>query len=233
MWIDIVTLFPEMFRGPFGVSMVARAVHRGLVDLRIVPLRPFGVGVHRVTDDYPYGGGQGMVMRPEPVVEAVEWAMAHVPAPPTVLVTSAQGPVLTQSQLRAWAERPYLIVVAGHYEGIDQRAIEIVGGQEVSIGSFVLTGGELPAMVIVDGVVRLLPGVLGAGEGAADDSFSGPEGWLEGPQYTRPPLYRGLAVPDVLRSGNHQAVARWRREQALQTTRTRRPDLLEAGDRPR
>jgi tRNA (guanine37-N1)-methyltransferase len=227
MWIDIVTLFPEMFRGPFDVSIVARARERGAVDLRIVPLRPFGVGVHHLTDDYPYGGGEGMVMRPEPIVEAVEWAMAHVPAPARVVVTSAQGRLLTQDLLREWAALPYLVIVAGHYEGIDQRAVDLLGADEVSVGSFVLTGGELPAMLMVDGVVRLLPGVLGAPTGAQQDSFSGPDGWLEGPQYTRPLTYRGLTVPDVLRSGNHRAVAAWRRREALRVTRERRPDLLD------
>ncbi len=210
MQIDVITLFPEMFDGPFAVSMVARAAAEGRVTVNVVPLRPFGVGEHHLTDDYPYGGGPGMVMRPEPIVHAVEWAAARVPAPPTVLVTSAQGRRLNQRQLQQWATRPYLVVVAGHYEGMDQRVVPLLGAEEVSIGDYVLTGGELPAMVIVDGVVRLLPGVLGAADGAAQDSFSLADGALEGPQYTRPLSYRGLPVPEVLRSGHHANIRAWR-----------------------
>ena len=225
--VDVVTLFPEMFHGPFEHSIVARAVQAGLVDVRVVGLRPFGVGVHRVTDDYPYGGGQGMVMRPEPLVQAVEWCQARVPHPARVVVTAARGRLLTQRMLEAWSGCPYLIVVAGHYEGIDQRVVDVLGAEEVSIGNFVLTGGELPAMVVVDGVVRLLPGALGDRESARQDSFSGPSGLLEGPQYTRPPVFRGLAVPGVLLSGDHARIAAWRAEQALATTAGRRPDLLE------
>jgi tRNA (guanine37-N1)-methyltransferase len=211
MRIDVVTLFPEMFQGPFAVSMLARAAQRGLVTVNVVGLRPFGVGEHRLTDDYPYGGGPGMVLRPEPLVRAVEWAAAHVPAAPTVLVTSAQGRPLLQRHLREWAERPYMVVLAGHYEGIDQRVVDLLGAQEVSLGDFVLTGGELPAMVLVDGIARLVPGVLGAVDGAREDSFSASPDALEGPQYTRPPTYRGLAVPDVLLSGDHARIRAWRR----------------------
>ncbi|MCL8207803.1 MAG: tRNA (guanosine(37)-N1)-methyltransferase TrmD [Actinomycetia bacterium] len=224
MQIDILTLFPEMFRGPFDISIVGRARERGLVRIRLVPLRPFGVGRHRQTDDYPYGGGPGMVMRPEPIVEAAEWAMAHVPHPPTVILTSAQGRPLTQALLRAWAERPYLLVVAGHYEGVDERVVDLLEAEEVSLGDFVLTGGEIPAMAIVDGVTRLLPGVLGDPDGARQDSFGPDPRWLEGPQYTRPLVYRGLAVPDVLRSGHHARIAAWRREQAEAKARRLRPE---------
>lgn len=224
--IDIVTLFPEMFAGPFDHSMVGRAREKGLVDIRLVGLRPFGVGIHQITDDYPYGGGAGMLMRPEPLVEACEWAMAQVPKPAKILVTSAQGTVVSEPQLEAWARLPYLILVAGHYEGIDQRAIEILGAEEVSLGDYVLTGGELAAMVITDGVVRLLPGVLGAQDGAQTDSFSQADRWLEGPQYTRPWEFRGRVVPEVLKSGDHQRIAAWRREQSRRVTTERRPDLL-------
>ena len=224
MHIDIVTLFPEMFRGPFGVSMVGRAVAQGLVSVNVVPLRPFGVGEHHLTDDYPYGGGPGMVMRPEPIVRAVEWARARVPADGTVLVTSAQGRPVTQRQLQAWAKLPYLVLVAGHYEGIDQRVVPLLDAEEVSIGDYVLTGGELPAMVIADGVVRLLPGVLGASDGAAQDSFSGADGTLEGPQYTRPLTYRGLTVPEVLRSGHHEKIRAWRLAEGVRAAERRTPD---------
>jgi tRNA (guanine37-N1)-methyltransferase len=225
MRIDIVTLFPEMFQGPFAASMLARAQAQGAVEIGMVPLRPFGVGVHRITDDYPYGGGAGMLMRPEPLVEAVEWAMARVPHPARVIVSSAQGRLLTQPMLEEWAKLPYVIMIAGHYEGIDQRVIDILEADEVSLGSFVLTGGELPVMVMVDGVVRLLPGVLGAEMGTATDSFSGEDRLLEGPQYTRPISYRGREVPAVLRSGNHAEIARWRRREAERVTETVRPDL--------
>jgi tRNA (guanine37-N1)-methyltransferase len=214
MQIDVVTLFPEMFQGPFAVSMLARAQREGMLTLRVIGLRPFGVGEHRLTDDYPYGGGPGMVLRPEPIVRAVEWAQAHVPAPATVLVTSAQGRPLRQRHLRRWAASPYVVVIAGHYEGIDQRVVDLLCAEEVSIGDYVLTGGELPAMVLVDGIARLLPGVLGASMGADEDSFSGPDEALEGPQYTRPLEYRGLAVPEVLRSGHHARISAWRRRQA-------------------
>lgn len=224
MQIDVITLFPEMFDGPFAVSMVARAAAQGLVTVNVVPLRPFGVGEHHLTDDYPYGGGPGMVMRPEPIVRAVEWAAARVPATPTVLVTSAQGRHVDQRQFQHWAQRPYLVLVAGHYEGIDQRVVPLLDAEEVSIGDYVLTGGELPAMVIVDGVVRLLPGVLGSADGAAQDSFSTEDGGLEGPQYTRPVSYRGLEVPDVLRSGHHERIRVWRRAEGMRAARRRAPD---------
>ncbi len=228
MHIDIVTLFPEMVRGPLGVSIMGRAVAQGLVSVNVVPLRPFGVGEHHLTDDYPYGGGPGMVMRPEPIVRAVEWAGARVPADGTVLVTSAQGRAVTQRQLQAWAKLPYLVLVAGHYEGIDQRVVPLLNAEEVSIGDYVLTGGELPAMVIADGVVRLLPGVLGASDGAAQDSFSGADGTLEGPQYTRPLTYRGLTVPEVLRSGHHEKIRAWRLTEGVRAAARRAPD---AGER--
>ena len=232
MQIDIVTLFPEMFQGPFAVSIVARAKAQGLLSLNVVNLRAFGVGEHRTTDDYPYGGGPGMVMRPEPIVRAVEWAAARVPAPPLVLVTSAQGRRLEQRDLQGWASQPYLVIVAGHYEGIDQRVMELLAAEEVSVGDFVLTGGELPAMVMVDGVVRLLPGVLGAPDGAQRDSFSNGEGDLEGPQYTRPLVYRGQEVPAVLRSGHHERIRAWRAQQGREAAARRARSLPGAPGSP-
>jgi tRNA (guanine37-N1)-methyltransferase len=224
--IDIVTLFPSMFRGPFDASIVARARQRGLVEIGLVDLRPFGVGPHRITDDYPYGGGQGMVMRPEPLVRAVEWCLARTPARGRVIVTAARGWPLRQTHLEQWSQERHLVIVAGHYEGIDQRVVDIFGAEEISLGDFVLTGGELPAMAIVDGVVRLLPGALGDADSARHDSFSGPRRLLEGPQYTRPPMYRGRGVPPVLQSGDHGRIAAWRADQALRTTAERRPELL-------
>lgn len=216
--VDIVTLFPEMFQGPFAASIVARAAAKGLVDIRLVDLRPFGVGVHRLTDDYPYGGGVGMLMRPEPLVDAVEWCLAHEPRPGRILVTSARGRPLTQPGLEELARGDHLVVIAGHYEGIDQRVVDTLGAEEVSLGPFVLTGGEIPAMALVDGVVRLLPGALGAEAGSREDSFSGSDRLVEGPQYTRPPVYRGRAVPEVLLSGDHARIRAWREEQARAST---------------
>ncbi len=216
--IDIVTLFPDMFSGPFAESMVRRAVDRGIADIRLVPLRPFGVGIHRTTDDYPYGGGVGMLMRPEPVVEAVEWCLAHDPRPARVLITAARGRPLTQAWLEDLAGAGHLVIVAGHYEGIDQRVVDILQAEELSLGAFVLTGGEIPAMAVVDGVVRLLPGVLGALSGSRDDSFSGTGRLVEGPQYTRPPVYRGHQVPESLLSGDHARIRQWREESARWST---------------
>jgi tRNA (guanine37-N1)-methyltransferase len=216
--IDIVTLFPDMFSGPFAESMVRRSLERGIAEIQIVPLRPFGVGVHRITDDYPYGGGVGMLMRPEPVVEAVEWCLAHDPRPARVLITAARGRPLGQRWLEELAGAGHLVIVAGHYEGIDERVIDILQAEELSLGPFVLTGGEIPAMALVDGVVRLLPGVLGAESGSRDDSFSGDERLVEGPQYTRPPRYRGVPVPEALLSGDHARIKEWRQQAARRST---------------
>ncbi|MCY0884492.1 MAG: tRNA (guanosine(37)-N1)-methyltransferase TrmD [Firmicutes bacterium] len=226
MRIQVVTLFPEMFRGVFGTSIIGRARRRGVIDLRLVPLRPFGRGPHRSTDDYPFGGGAGMLLRADVLVPAVEWAQAHAPEPARVLFTSPRGRVLTQGLAAELSREAHLIVVAGHYEGYDERALLLTGAEEVSVGDFVLSGGEIPAMALVDAVVRLLPGALGSAESIREESFSGPDGGLEAPQYTRPLAYRGLAVPEVLVSGNHAAVAHWRQEQSRALTAARRPDLL-------
>ncbi len=227
MVLQVVTLFPEMLSGLLDHSMLKRAQERAGVEIRLVGLRPFGVGTHRTTDDYPFGGGPGMVLRVDVVVPAVEWAMMHHQAPATVLWTSPQGRRLDQHWCRELASLDHIIIVAGHYEGIDERAREIVGGTEVSIGDYVLTGGELPAMVLVDAITRLRPGVLGAERGAAEDSFGEIGGYLEGPQYTRPEVYRLKAVPSVLLSGHHQNIRQWREAQGLERTKQRRPDLLD------
>lgn len=226
MVIQVVTLFPEMFAGVFGTSILKRAQRDQRVDIRVVPLRPFGIGPHRQTDDYPFGGGVGMVLRADVVVPAVEWAMMHAAPPARVLVTSPQGRLFTQAMAEELAQEPHVIIVAGHYEGLDERARLLLQAEEVSVGDFVLTGGELPAMVMVDAVTRLLPGVLGAEEGARHDSFSRENGWLEGPQYTRPERYRGLQVPEVLLGGNHRAIHDYQEQVARQWTAERRPDLL-------
>lgn len=226
MLIQVVTLFPEMFDGVLGSSILKRAQERGIVEVRLVPLRRFGVGVHRTTDDYPFGGGVGMLLRADVVVPAVEWAMMHHAEPPRIVLTSAAGRKFSQPLAEDLATAKHLIIVAGHYEGVDDRVREILNAEEVSIGDYVLTGGELPAMIIVDAVTRLLPGVLGASSGARDDSFSGETRWLEGPQYTRPEVYREWRVPDVILSGDHEKIFRWRQKQSRQRTLNRRPDLL-------
>jgi tRNA (guanine37-N1)-methyltransferase len=225
LMIQVVTLFPEMCEGALTTSMLQRARRRGLLAVRVIPLRPFGVGPHRQTDDYPYGGGPGMLLRADVVVPAVEWAMAHYGGPARVIVTSPQGRRFTQTVAEELSREQHLIFVAGHYEGIDERAKMLLNAEEMSIGDYVLTGGELPALVMIDAVARLIPGVLGAKEGAVQDSFSRPGGGLEGPQFTRPRVYRGLEVPPVLLSGNHQAVAAFHETLAEDWTRERRPDI--------
>lgn len=230
MLLQVVTLFPEMFSGVVSTSILKRAQTRAGVEIRIVGLRDFGVGVHRTTDDYPFGGGPGMLLRADVVVPAVEWAVMHHAEPPRILWTSPGGRRLDQGFCRELAGERHLLMVAGHYEGIDERARLLLGGEEVSIGDYVLTGGELAAMVIMDAVVRLLPGVLGDAGSPEEDSFSLPGGLLEGPQYTRPEVYRGFSVPPVLISGDHGRIRAWRREQALSRTRAVRPDLLDRLD---
>jgi tRNA (guanine37-N1)-methyltransferase len=220
--IDIVTLFPAMIEGPLGASMLGRARQRGLVDIRVVDLRDYTVGRHRTADDYQFGGGGGMVLKPEPLFAAV--AALRTPDARVVLM-DPRGRRFTQGVARELAGRNHLILLAGRYEGVDERVGERLADEALSIGDYVLTGGELPALVVTDAVVRLLPGVLGA-EGAAErESFA--SGLLEPPQYTRPVEFAGARVPDVLLSGDHARIARWRRVQALwRTWRTRR-DLLE------
>jgi tRNA (guanine37-N1)-methyltransferase len=223
MRIDLVTIFPELVEGPLRTSIVGRAAEAGLVEFGVHDIREHGIGRHRSVDDYPYGGGAGMVMRPEPLFAAIEPlrdAGAHV-----VLMDPA-GERLTDALARELAALPHLALVSGRYEGVDERVRTLVD-REVSIGDYVLTGGELPALVLVDTVVRLVPGVI-AEESHRGDSFA--SGLLEHPQYTRPETFRDLPVPAVLLSGNHGEVDRWRRREALRRTFERRPDLLEAAD---
>ena len=220
MRFDIVTLFPELVEVPLRTSIIGRAAEAGLVEFGVHDLRAHGLGRHRSTDDYPYGGGAGMVMRPEPLFAAVEPlrdAGAHV-----VLLDPA-GERLTDALARQLATIPHLALVCGRYEGIDERVRRLVD-REVSIGDYVLTGGELPALVLVDAVARLVPGVIQAASHEGDSFASG---LLEHPQYTRPEEFRGMRVPDVLLSGHHGEVDRWRRREALRRTQERRPDLLE------
>jgi tRNA (guanine37-N1)-methyltransferase len=226
--IDVVTIFPEMLDGFLRASMMKRAIRKGALDLRTINLRDFATDKHKTTDDRPFGGGPGMVMKPEPIFAAVE----SVRTPDSrVILMCPQGRVFRQSVARELAAAPHLIFICGHYEGVDERVREALATDELSIGDYVLTNGVLPAAVVIDAVVRLLPGVLG-GEGAAEqESFSA--GALEYPQYTRPAEFRGMRVPDALLSGHHEQIARWRAEQSALRTRARRPDLAPPPDPPR
>jgi tRNA (guanine37-N1)-methyltransferase len=226
MRVDIVTIFPEAF-APLGLSIVGRARERGLLEVVVWDLRQFAPGRHRQVDDAPYGGGAGMVMKPEPFFAAVDAIRAAVPdSAPHIILTSPQGRLLTHAVAQELARQDHLIILCGHYEGVDERVREGLGADEISIGDYVLTGGELPAMVIVDAVARFIPGVVGDAASVAADSFA--DGLLDHPHYTRPAEFRGLRVPDVLLSGDHEAIRRWRRAQRLARTLRRRPDLLKA-----
>jgi len=224
MRFDVVTIFPEIFRGVFEFGIVRRAVERGLIQIGIHDLRDFTFDRHRQVDDRPFGGGAGMVMKPEPLLRAIE-ALSHgKPDCRTVLLTP-QGRLLTQQVAEEFAARPNVVLICGRYEGVDERVAEHVDDQ-LSIGDYVLSGGEIAAMVVVDAVTRLLPGALGCDESSERESFS--DGLLDYPQYTRPVEYRGLKAPEVLLSGNHAEIERWRRRNALKKTMDQRPDLLAA-----
>src|SRR6476660_9578625 len=220
MKIDVLTLFPEMFAGPLDVSMVARARKAGLLDLQIRNLRDWTHDRHKTVDDRPFGGGPGMVLKPEPVFEAVE-ALASEKT--RLLMMGPTGRVFTQALARELAGEEHLLVLCGSYEGFDERIRTLID-DEISIGDYVLTNGGLPAMVVIDAVTRLLPGVLGDEESAVDESFS--HGLLEYPHYTRPAEFRGMKVPEVLMNGNHAEIEKWRHEQAKSRTQQQRPDLL-------
>jgi tRNA (guanine37-N1)-methyltransferase len=241
--IDILTLFPDICRAPLGESIMKRAQENGIIDLRIRNLRDWTTDKHHIVDDAPFGGGQGMVMKPEPIFAAVEelcgakenTADTQPPAlevqqskienrKPKVIVMSPTGRRFDQQTATELSRELHLVIICGHYEGIDHRVIEHLVDLEISIGDYVLTNGAIAAIVFVDAIVRLLPGVLGHEQSAADDSFS--DGLLEAPQYTRPAEFRGWKVPQVLVSGNHAEIARWREEQAMKRTRENRPDLL-------
>jgi tRNA (guanine37-N1)-methyltransferase len=223
MRFDIFTLFPEMLRSPLDESIIARARERGLVEINAWNPRDVTTDRHHIVDDYPYGGGAGMVMKPDPIFTAVERVYESGP----IILMSPQGRVFSQAIARELAQQPRITLICGHYEGIDERVREHLCTDELSLGDFVLTGGELAALVIVDAVTRLLPGVLAAG---STEEESHTAGLLEYPHYTRPLEFRGWAVPEILLSGNHAAVARWRRKESLRRTRARRADLLAALD---
>jgi len=228
MQIDILTLFPEMFQGPFSTGLFQRAVSRGLVRIGLHNFRDYTHDRHRTVDDYPYGGGAGMVLKPEPVFEAVEtlrtdWSEQEKEETPVVLLTP-QGRLFSQQVAQKLSDTPRLILICGRYEGVDERVRKHLVTDEISIGDYVIGGGELAAMVVVDGVVRLLPGVLGSEESPQDDSHT--TGLLEYPHYTRPPVFRDWSVPEILLSGDHVRIAEWRHEQSIIRTLERRPELL-------
>jgi tRNA (guanine37-N1)-methyltransferase len=220
---DIITLFPELFPGPLGASVIGRGAGEGLWSLKLTQLRDFATDKHRSVDDTPSGGGAGMVLRPDVLAAAID-SVSHQNDPRPRLLMSPRGRPLTQARARALAAGPGVMIVCGRFEGIDERVIEARNLEEVSIGDYVLAGGEVAAMVLLEAVVRLIPGVLGAEESHADESFE--NGVLEYPQYTRPAVFEGREIPAVLTSGDHGKVERWRREMSEKLTRTRRPDLL-------
>jgi tRNA (guanine37-N1)-methyltransferase len=225
MRIHVITIFPELFPAALSTGIIGRARKAGLVDVRTHDLRDFTHDRHRTVDDSPYGGGPGMVMRPEPFFAAV--GSLGLPTGSPVVLLSPQGPALTQTRAEQLAQQPVITLLCGRYEGVDERVRSHLATEALSIGDFVLTGGELPALVVVDSIVRLLPGALGHGDDATeDDTFT--SGLVQHPQYTRPVEFRGLGVPEVLTSGDHARVGRWRRHQALQRTLEQRPDLLES-----
>lgn len=224
MTIDVLTLFPEMMDSPLQSSILGRAQTSGKVRIRRHNIRDYAHDRHRTVDDRPYGGGPGMVMMCEPLVEAIESVQALDPYPAHVIYMTPEGEALTQSRVQSLAQQPRLLILSGHYEGIDERVREGWVQEEISIGDYILTNGTLPALVLIDAVVRLLPGVLGNEDSATCESFSGQ--LLEGPQYTRPVEFRGRRVPEILLSGNHAAIRDWRQEQARCRTRQRRPQLL-------
>ena len=226
MRIDVLTLFPAMFLGPLQESMLKRAQEQNILDIRLHQIRDYTTDRHQMTDDLPYGGGHGMIMKPEPVFRAARSVLAGA-RPPIILLTP-QGRTLTQERVIEFAHCPRIALLCGHYEGIDERVRKHLVTEEISIGDYVLTGGELGAMVFIDAVARFVPGVLGAEAGAQQDSYA--TGLLEGPQYTRPTTFEGWKVPGVLRSGNHALIAQWKRRQSLLRTLRRRPDLLEQAE---
>jgi tRNA (guanine37-N1)-methyltransferase len=223
MQIDILTLFPEMFQGVFGSGVIGRAVEQGLVGIGLHNFRDQAHDKHHTVDDYPYGGGAGMVLKPEPIFETVEVIKGEADIP--IILLNPAGRLFTQKVAEEFALYSRMVIVCGRYEGVDERVSQYLATDEISIGDYVLTGGEIAAMVVIDAVVRLLPGVLGSELSPREDSHVA--GLLEYPQYTRPPSYRGWSVPEILLSGNHAQIAGWRREQSIRRTYERRPELLD------
>jgi tRNA (guanine37-N1)-methyltransferase len=222
MHFHLLTIFPEFFTSPLSVSLVKKAQDKGILSCTVHNLREYAAGVHKATDDTPYGGGQGMVMKPEPIVKALETICAQLSQPWRILL-SPQGTLLSQKKVAELATKEALVLICGRYEGVDERVSAFID-EEISIGDYILSGGEVASLVIIDAVARLVPGVVGRRESTEEESFS--EGLLEYPYYTRPEDFRGMRVPEMLLSGNHAEIARWRRRQALLRTCERRPDLL-------
>ena len=231
MNFHVFTLFPAMFQGPLSESIIKRAREKGLINVHLHDIRDYAEDKHRIVDDYAYGGGPGMVMKPEPVFKAVETQLAEIrvsqptPSPIPVILLSPKGRLLTQKVAQGLSLHTDIVLICGHYEGVDQRIVDHLTTDEISIGDYVLTGGELPAMVLVDCLARLAPSVLGSEESTTNESHT--DGLLQYPQYTRPPAFRGWTVPEVLLSGHHARIESWRREQSLLETQHRRPDLFE------
>ncbi|NDI33414.1 tRNA (guanosine(37)-N1)-methyltransferase TrmD [Chengkuizengella sediminis] len=225
MKIDVLTLFPHMFNGVFNESILGKANEKGLVSLNTINFREFANNKHNTVDDYPYGGGAGMVLKPEPIFSAVENLINEGETTSKIVLMCPQGEKFDQSKAEVLSKAEHLVFICGHYEGYDERIREHLVTDEISVGDYILTGGEIPAMVVIDSVVRLLPGVLGNEASAGSDSFS--SGLLEYPQYTRPASFRGLDVPDVLLSGHHKNIDEWRQKESLRRTLERRPELLE------
>ncbi|NOY85790.1 MAG: tRNA (guanosine(37)-N1)-methyltransferase TrmD [Deltaproteobacteria bacterium] len=226
MNFHILTIFPGMIRGALAESILGKAVEKGLINLDLVDIRDFAGDKHRMVDDYPYGGGPGMVMKPEPIIEAAE-SLEVPPETPFILLTP-QGRTFNHEMARDFSRTDDLVLICGRYEGVDERIMEKLPIREVSVGDFVLTGGEFASLIVIDAVSRLIPGVLGDDASPLDESFA--DGLLEYPQYTRPAEYRGLKVPEILLSGNHGRIEDWRRRQSIKRTLQKRPDLLEAAD---
>ena len=231
MNFHVFTLFPAMFQGPLSESIIKRAREKGLINVHLHDIRDYAEDKHRMVDDYAYGGGPGMVMKPEPVFKAVETQLVEIrvsqptPSPIPVILLSPKGRLLTQRVAQELSHHADIVLLCGHYEGVDQRIVDHLATDEISIGDYVLTGGELPAMVLIDCLARLAPNVLGSDESTANESHT--NGLLQYPQYTRPPDFRGWTVPEVLLSGHHGRIESWRREQSLLETQHRRPDLFE------
>jgi len=224
MRIDVLTLFPEMFESPLAQSILKRARQRGIVEIELTNIRDFAKGGYRKVDDKPYGGGPGMVMMPGPVFECFEHVRKLTPEKPRIILLTPQGQKFTQQKALELSAEKRLILIAGRYEGFDERIRTGLGAEQISIGDYVLSGGELPAMVVIDGVVRLLPGALGDDQSPKDESFT--QQLLEYPQYTRPEVFRGMKVPEIILSGNHAEIEKWRRQQARERTKNWRPDIL-------
>ena len=221
MRVDILTIFPEIFDGPLQASLLGRAIEAGLVDVRVTDIREHAPDRHRQVDDEPFGGGPGMIMKPEPIFAAVESLGTD---PKRTILLSPAGQRLDQALVRELAGQPWLVLVCGRYEGVDERVVEGLPAEEISIGDYVLSGGEIPALVVLESVTRLVPGVVGRGESLARESFE--DGLLDHPHYTRPRGFRGRKVPEVLLSGDHRRIEEWRRAAALEKTKRNRPDLL-------